>query len=317
MNFTWFASAYDTDDVAVPHRSRSCRWPACWCSRPACPRAFERRDFSRVTVGYVIMRVGARRAVAARRDRASARPRDVPRATPIGVAVVQIGWVAWLLLARRGWLRGVPACWSSLELLVPVWAERPGADAVASRHIAERYGLFTIIVLGESVLAATGAVQARARREGPSPDSLVTIGVGGLIIAVRDVVDLLPAAGRRRARPSPQSLVLLGLRALLAVRCRRRCRRRPRDRGPGARPPRRGVRDDGGLAVAVPVALVLILVWVLHRPLVRHSEVPAFAVFPSAALMLVAALAAPAIGLPGVVVAVAALTARWSPSPSG
>ena len=29
MNFTWFASAYDNDDVVVPAARRSCRWPGC------------------------------------------------------------------------------------------------------------------------------------------------------------------------------------------------------------------------------------------------------------------------------------------------
>jgi hypothetical protein len=63
-----------------------------------------------------------------------------------------------------------------------------------------------------------------------------------------------------------------------------------------------------GMVVAVPVALVLVLVWVLHRPLVETSEVPAIAVFPAAALMIGAALAAPTIGVTGVLVAVAVLT---------
>ena len=57
MNFTWFASAYDTDDVALPAARRSCRWPACWSSRPGCPRAFEDHDFAVIAVGYVVMRL--------------------------------------------------------------------------------------------------------------------------------------------------------------------------------------------------------------------------------------------------------------------
>ena len=50
------------------------------------------------------------------------------------------------------------------------------------RHIAERYGLFTLIVLGESVLAATLAVQCGARRRRRRrATSLVIVG-GGLLI---------------------------------------------------------------------------------------------------------------------------------------
>ena len=48
---------------------------------------------------------------------------------------------------------------------MPVWAERAGPTTPwHPGHIAERYGLFTIIVLGECVLAATTAVQVAHRR---------------------------------------------------------------------------------------------------------------------------------------------------------
>ncbi|MCW0214520.1 MAG: low temperature requirement protein A [Pseudonocardia sp.] len=57
----------------------------------------------------------------------------------------------------------------------------PGVDARHPEHIAERYGLFTIIVLGECVLATTVAFQAGMTAEGLSPD-LVLLGVGGLMV---------------------------------------------------------------------------------------------------------------------------------------
>ncbi len=47
-----------------------------------------------------------------------------------------------------------------LDLAVPLWAERKGATTWHPHHIAERYGLFTIIVLGEAVLASSLAIQA-------------------------------------------------------------------------------------------------------------------------------------------------------------
>ena len=43
---------------------------------------------------------------------------------------------------------------------MPVWAERAGPTTWHPDHIAERYGLLTLIVLGESILAATIAVQS-------------------------------------------------------------------------------------------------------------------------------------------------------------
>ena len=56
-----------------------------------------------------------------------------------------------------------------------------GRDDLAPRHIAERYGVFTIVVVGESVLAATLAVQ-RAVDAGDSFEELATIALGGLLV---------------------------------------------------------------------------------------------------------------------------------------
>src|SRR4029450_6762151 len=47
-------------------------------------------------------------------------------------------------------------------------------------HIAERYGLFTLIVLGESVLAATMALQS-ALDAGDELPALVALALGGLL----------------------------------------------------------------------------------------------------------------------------------------
>ena len=43
---------------------------------------------------------------------------------------------------------------------MPVLAERGSMTTFHPHHITERYGLFTVIVLGESVTAATLAFQA-------------------------------------------------------------------------------------------------------------------------------------------------------------
>jgi low temperature requirement protein LtrA len=66
------------------------------------------------------------------------------------------------------------------ELAVPVWAERTGMTTWHPRHIAERYGLFTLIVLGECVLASTLAVQAALEEDAAIAD-LATTAVGGLL----------------------------------------------------------------------------------------------------------------------------------------
>jgi low temperature requirement protein LtrA len=74
------------------------------------------------------------------------------------VLVCQFGWIGLLFLPPSmqlgAWFVLVPA-----ELAVPGWAERAARTPWHPHHIAERYGLLTIIVLGESVLAASFALQ--------------------------------------------------------------------------------------------------------------------------------------------------------------
>jgi low temperature requirement protein LtrA len=67
------------------------------------------------------------------------------------------------------------------EIAVPIWAEYKAPTAWHAGHISERYGLFTLIVLGESVLAATTATQS-AFGAGHDVAKLLTLSVAGLVI---------------------------------------------------------------------------------------------------------------------------------------
>lgn len=64
---------------------------------------------------------------------------------------------------------------------MPLWAEMHRPTSWHAGHITERYGLFTIIVLGESILAATLAIQA-ALAAGTALTSLLALIIGGLLI---------------------------------------------------------------------------------------------------------------------------------------
>lgn len=179
MNFTWFASAYDTDDV--PYRWKVFVLISGVLTLAAgVPRAFEQRDFGIVTVGYVVMRAG----VVAQWLRASRRADSPHRLTALryalGVTLVQAGWIAAYWLPARLWSVG----WSVLlpaELLVPVWAERAGPTPWHPRHIVDRHGSFTLIVLGEGLLSSTAAIQTEfdERRVTPVLGSIV---IGGLLL---------------------------------------------------------------------------------------------------------------------------------------
>ena len=99
----------------------------------------------------------------------------------IGIVLVQAAWLARLKLpegvavvgrlhhARAGGARGAPHR----------RARHP--DVLHRHHIAERYGLFTLIVLGESIFAATTAIQTAAD-SGGSDAELIEVAGAGLVI---------------------------------------------------------------------------------------------------------------------------------------
>lgn len=177
MNFTWFASAYDTDDV--PYRLAIFGGiTGCLIMAAGVPAAFDVADFTIVTVGYVVMRLALVslwvRAGRDDPDHAAAAYRYAG-----GVSAVQVAWVLLLFvpasMAGLGFVALVIA-----ELAVPIWAESASRTTWHREHIEERYGLFTIIVLGESILAASIAIQSVMGEIAGSTD-LILIIVGGLL----------------------------------------------------------------------------------------------------------------------------------------
>ncbi|WP_322501258.1 low temperature requirement protein A [Streptomyces rochei] len=179
MNFTWFASAYDPDDV--PYRlSVLLQITGSLVLAAGVDRAFEAGDLTVITVGYVVLRT----ALAALWLRAALAD-PVRRRTAVrfasGVALCQLGWVGLLLVPTSLMLPGIVVMILA-ELSVPVWAQSAGMTPWHPGHIAERYGLFTLIVLGESVAAATVAVRgAFNRHHGTGP--LWALAAGGLLMA--------------------------------------------------------------------------------------------------------------------------------------
>ena len=177
MNFTWFASAYDTDDV--PYRlAVFVIMTGVLILAAGVPRAFVDTSFGVITFGYVVMRL----AMVALWLRAAVQHPEGRRCAlryAVGIGVLQIGWIARLALPTHA---GLVAFFllATLELCVPLWAERAGRTAWHPRHIAERYGLFTIIVLGESVLSATVGVQTAIDLDSKFSD-LGLVVVGGLL----------------------------------------------------------------------------------------------------------------------------------------
>jgi low temperature requirement protein LtrA len=180
MNFTWFASAYDNDDD--PYRLLTLVQIAGALTMAAgVPRAFEDGDYLVISLGYVIMRL-AMVTQWLRAAKADPERRTTALRYAIGYALVQAGWVARLALDQPAYLY-VGLAIAVAELLAPIWAERARLTTFHPQHITERYGLFTMIVLGEAVLAATIAVQTAAdERHGVDADLLVLAGSGLLLV---------------------------------------------------------------------------------------------------------------------------------------
>jgi low temperature requirement protein LtrA len=157
MNFTWFASAYDADDV--PYRLKVLvQIFGVLVIAAGVPRAFDRGDFSVVTLGYAIMRAG-QIAQWLRAAKSVPAHRQTALRYALGLAVIQVAWILLACLKPSFWI-AVFALLVVWELLIPIWAERYVATPWHPHHIAERYGLLTLIVLGESVLSATVSIQA-------------------------------------------------------------------------------------------------------------------------------------------------------------
>jgi low temperature requirement protein LtrA len=179
MNFTWFASAYDTDDV--PYRIATLvQITGVLVLAAGVPRAFEHHDFTVVAAGYTIMRV----ALISQWLRAATGHADGPGRTTalryaIGLATSQALWLGWLLLPASWQMWCFPLL-ALYDMAIPPLAERRQATSWHPHHIAERYGLFTLIVLGESVLAATLAVQS-ALDEHATGMRLYVVAAGGLL----------------------------------------------------------------------------------------------------------------------------------------
>jgi len=159
MNYTWFASAYDNEDPLFRILSMVIIGGAVTMAAGVGP-VFESLDLTVIVIGYVIMRAPLV-LLWLRAARADTARRATAMRYAVGVAMAQIFWVALLWLPQLAppvffALFGLGVL---LELIVPAIAERASNTPWHRHHIIERYGLLTIIVLGEVLLATYMALQ--------------------------------------------------------------------------------------------------------------------------------------------------------------
>ena len=195
MSYTWFASAYDCDDVVYRLLTFTIMSGSLLLAAGV-PDLFDDGQSGVVVAGYAVMRLGM---VALWLRAAAAHPegRRTALTYAVGITAVQLLWIARLLLHGGEVLLTTFLLLVLAELAVPVVAERVGAPTpFHPRHVAERYGLLTIIVLGEVILASVQAVQgalaAPALNASPGHEppgasggisgSLAMLVVGGLLL---------------------------------------------------------------------------------------------------------------------------------------
>jgi low temperature requirement protein LtrA len=200
INYSWFASAYDTDDWAF-RVATMVQMVGVIVLALGLPPVFHSIDAGHtidnsVTVaGYVVMRLSMifLWLRAARQDQPRRRACQTYAVT-IGVA--QLGWVA-LLLAHT--TVGVFSAWAVVLILIemagPVIAERgKGGTPWHAHHIAERYGLLTIITLGETVIGTVASLGAVVEAHGWSLDAaLVAVAGTGLTFGLWWMYFTVPA----------------------------------------------------------------------------------------------------------------------------
>ena len=181
MNYTWFASAYDDDSLVF--KLATFTFLAGALVMAAGIRVFfHSHEPGLILAGYVVMRLAMVSLWLAAAGKGTHNRTTCLRYAG-GIAVTQIYWILllgvfweWgpLMLA----LYGVGML---MELAVPVWAERPGMTPWHRHHIIERYGLLNIIVLGEMLLATSGAIY-NAHDHGGLSGPLISTALSALFI---------------------------------------------------------------------------------------------------------------------------------------
>jgi low temperature requirement protein LtrA len=201
INFTWFASAYDTDDwiYRVLTMVQMVGVLILALGIPPFFASIEHGGHLRnelLVAGYVVMRI----ALVAQWLRA-ARQNPERRAACLtyasAITIVQIGWIGAIFLPVS-----VPvglamfAILAFAEMFGPWFAEtHRGGTPWHAHHIAERYGLLAIIALGEGVVGTVASLTAVVGNHGWTPDAVILAVAGtGLTFGMWWIYFALPGA---------------------------------------------------------------------------------------------------------------------------
>jgi low temperature requirement protein LtrA len=185
INFTWFASAYDTDDWLY-RLTTMVQMVGVLILAVGLPDMFdslvegEHVDNRVLVLGYVVMRV----PMVLQWARASRQDPERAAACRVFIATILVTQVGWIVLAFTD--TSIPLTLALFvvlgtgEMTGPIVAERWfGGTPWHPHHIAERYGLMVIITLGEGLIGTVASLSAIIHAEGWTVD-VALLGLAGV-----------------------------------------------------------------------------------------------------------------------------------------
>jgi low temperature requirement protein LtrA len=303
LNYSWFASAYDTDDWMF-RLATMVQMVGVVILALGLPQMFDSIDHGHtlnngvMVAGYVVMRVSLVFLwwQVARQDR---QHRRSARTYMLTVGVAQVGWVAVAISHLPvGTAFAVTAPLFAFEMLGPFVAERRGPGTPwHPHHIAERYSLLVIITLGEVILGTVSALDVLVHgEEGWTADAvLLTFAGVGLAFGCWWMYFVVPWAAplvRHRERGFPFGYGHLVIFASLAAT------------GAGIHVAALKLGDGVEigetatvLAVAVPFAVYVGILYLLYAALMRARDPFHLLLLAATALVVILSVALAAAGV--------------------
>jgi low temperature requirement protein LtrA len=317
LNYSWFASAYDTDDW-VFRLATMVQMIGVIVVALGLPQMFESIDHGDtldngvMVAGYVLMRMALvfLWAQVGRHDPAH---RPAARIYMTTISAAQVGWVllalATLPIVTTFVLTFVLV---GVEMAGPVLAERRSSGTPwHAEHIAERYGLLVIITLGEVILGTVAAINALVHGEAGWTVDAALLAVAGVGLAfgcwwMYFAVPWAVPLARHRERSFPFGYGHLIVFAALAAM------------GAGLHVAAFALDGEAAigetavvLSVAVPFAVYALMTYVLYSLLVRTFDPFHVGLMVATAALLVLGVA---LAVAGVDVAVCLLVLMLAPA---
>jgi low temperature requirement protein LtrA len=201
INFTWFASAYDTDDW-IYRVLTMVQMVGVLILALGIPPFFASIEHGGhlanelLVAGYAVMRI-ALLAQWLRAAKQNPERRSACLTYAGAIMIVEVGWISSIFLPVSVPLGlAIFVVLGVAEMAGPWFAEsRRGGTPWHAHHIAERYGLLAIIALGEGVVGTVASLTAVVGEHGWTPDAVILAVAGtGLTFGMWWIYFALPNA---------------------------------------------------------------------------------------------------------------------------